>query len=244
VSCHKLLRKTIGLILISFLLAGCGTPVPTPTPIPPTATHTPTPTHTTTPTATHTPTPTDTPTPTATHTPTPTDTPTPTATHTPTPTLTFTPTPTATDTPLPTATPTSSPTATDTPLPTPTPSGPAVIVATIPEAIPCTPWGEDGCKWSFAVTFTETNGISATVERIGQLYTDVRGVGWVVGASEWFDRSIQIRAKGTGQYTSWVRTKHGTDPDLRGATARISYSGHDAKGNPFSGSVTAILAAP
>jgi hypothetical protein len=113
---HRL-QTTMGLMMITLLLLGCGTqvaaPIATPTPVPSTdtptlalPTNTPMPTQTATPTATLTPTPTDTPT--ATPTATPTQTPTQTPTRTPTPTLTATLTPTSSD--KPTASPTVAPT--------------------------------------------------------------------------------------------------------------------------------------
>ncbi|OQY16467.1 MAG: hypothetical protein B6I35_15810 [Anaerolineaceae bacterium 4572_32.2] len=130
------------------------------------------------------------------------------------------------------------------PTPTPTlpPVGPAVIEASIPNPVPCTPWSTDGCKWSYAVTFAETNGISVTINRIGQRYTDRNGTVWVVGTSEWFDRTIKVPARGTGKYSSWVRTSPGDDPDLQGGTVTISWSGRDTRGNLITGSISASLA--
>jgi hypothetical protein len=156
-----------------------------------------------------------------------------------------TPTPTYTATPTHTPTPTITPTFTPIPptvTPTPVPVGPAVITASIPDPVPCTPWDVSGCKWNYAVTFTESNGISVTIERIGQRYTDRGGTVWVVGTSEWFDRTIKVPARGTGKYTSWVRTRPDDDPDLQGGTVTISWSGHDAKGNFITGSISATLA--
>jgi hypothetical protein len=180
-------------------------------------------------------------TPTPTFTPTQTATPTYTLTPTYTPTATATRTPTHTPTPTITLTATHTPTPTETPVPTETPSGPAAIEASIPDPIPCSPWGEDGCKWTYAVKFNETNGVAATIERIGQRYRDTGGTVWVVGADEWFDRVIKIRPRGSGVYSTWVRTKHGDPPDLRGGRVTISWSGQDAKGNHFSGSISATL---
>jgi hypothetical protein len=52
----------------------------------------------------------------------------------------------------------------------------------------------------------------------------------------------KVPEKGSNTYSSWVRTTAGSSPDLRGATVKISYSGVDANGNRFSGSVSAKLA--
>jgi len=162
----------------------------------------------------------------------------PTATSTNTPTLT----PTPTNTPTSTSTFTPSPTATRTSSPTPTPKGPARVVASIPDPVPCTSWGTEGCQWNFTVTFTEENGISATIVRIGRRFIDTKGKVWTVGMDEWHDETIIIPAKGSNSYNSWVRTRAGSDPDLRGGTVVVSYSGIDAKGNDFRGSVSSTLA--
>jgi hypothetical protein len=92
------------------------------------------------------------------------------------------------------------------------------------------------------VTFTEKNGVSATIQRIGRRFVDTSGHVWIVGSSEWNDETIRISAKGRNSYSSWVRTLAGGSPDLRGGTVIVSYSGTDAKGNAFSGSVSAKLA--
>jgi hypothetical protein len=219
-------------LALSLLVTGCGPGQL----FGPTLTFTPTVTPTNTATATATPTYTPTATFTPTHTPTATNTATP--THTPT----ATPTPTVTHTPTATATPTPSPTATHTPTPTPKPTGPAQVVATLPDPVPCSPWGEDGCQWNFTVTFTEQNGVPATVQRIGKRYVDTKGAVWTATSGEWHDKTIAIPAQGTGSYSSWVRTQAGSAPDLRGGTVRVSYSGIDENGFQFSGSVSATLA--
>ncbi|MBU0492941.1 MAG: hypothetical protein KKA73_29020 [Chloroflexi bacterium] len=111
----------------------------------------------------------------------------------------------------------------------------------MPDPIPCTKWNT-GCQWNFTATFTEKNGVSATIKRIGRRFVDTNGHVWTVGSSEWHDETIYIPAKGNNSYSSWVRTLAGEDPDLRGGTVTVSYSGVDAKGNAFSGSVSAKLA--
>lgn len=178
-----------------------------------------------------------------THTPTITSTPTytftPTYTPTATPTRTLTPTHTLTPTITPTATHT--PTATYTPLPTHTPSGPAVIEASITNPIPCTSWGDDGLKWDFTVTFAESNGVPATVEWLQRIYTDKDGARWS-SDFEGFKKIIAISGGGSNTYSSWVRIRFGEPPDLRGANLTVSWSGHDAKGNSFSGSISTTLA--
>jgi hypothetical protein len=224
---QQLLQKLLGLVLVTvFIMPATGCSMVQE------LFATPTPTLTNTPTLT--PSPTNTPTYTQTRTCTPT------RTSTPTRTPTLTPTPTNTRTPRPTPTNTRIPTRTATP--TPIPSGPARVIGSMPDTIPCTPWGSDGCRWDFRVTFTEVNGVPATIERIGQRYADTRGGIWVVGSAEWFDRTIKIPGRGSNTYSSWVRTLFNSDADLRGGTVTIGFSGYDANGNSFSGSVSAKLA--
>lgn len=178
-----------------------------------------------------------------THTPRPTSTPTHTSTPTYTPTATPTRTLTPTRTPTPSITPTATlaPTATYTPLPTHTPSGPAVIEASIANPIPCKTWGDDGLTWDFTVTFTESNGVPATVEWLQRIYTDKDGARWS-SDFEGFEKIIAIAGGGSNTYSSLVRIKFNDPPDLRGARLTFSWSGHDAKGNPFSGSISTMLA--
>ena len=180
--------------------------------------------------------------------------PTNTATRTPLPTGTFTATPTPTWMPTQTPKPTSTPTLTSTRRPSPTrtftstrtpiPSGPAQVAASLPDTIPCTPWENDGCIWNYKVTFTETNGVPATVERIGRRYIDTHGKIWAAESGEWFDKTIVIPGHGSNTYSSWVRTRFEDEGDLRGGIVKVSFTGRDANGNPFSGNVSAHLASP
>ncbi len=122
-------------------------------------------------------------------------------------------------------------------------TGPAKVVGSIvPRSIAPTAWGENGCRWDYTVTFTETNGVEATIERLGRIYLDIQGVQWTVGAAEWFDKIIIIPPGGSSKYSSWVRTTNDSTPDLRSATVTVSFTGHDANGNAFSGRVQARLA--
>jgi hypothetical protein len=129
------------------------------------------------------------------------------------------------------------------PTPTPPPTGPANVVASMPDSIPCQPWGENGCRWEYTATFTETEGVSATIEWLKRVHTDRNGTGW---SSDWdgFAKTIHIPGGGSSSYSSWVRTKADDEPDLRGGTLVISFSGHDANGFSFFGSVSTTLAWP
>ena len=92
------------------------------------------------------------------------------------------------------------------------------------------------------MTFTEENGVSATILRIGRRYIDTRGHIWTADSGEWHEETIAIPPQGSNSYNSWVRTRAGSDPDLRGGTVVVSYSGIDAKGNEIQGSVSSTLA--
>jgi hypothetical protein len=113
----------------------------------------------------------------------------------------------------------------------------------MPGSVPCQPWGEDGCIWDYTATFAETRGISATIVWLKRVHTDRNGKKW---SSDWdgFAVTIHIKGGGSNSYSSWVRTKHDTEPDLRGGTLLITFSGHDANGHNFSGSVSTTLAWP
>jgi hypothetical protein len=92
------------------------------------------------------------------------------------------------------------------------------------------------------VTFTEKNGVTATIDRMGRRYIQPDGDVWVSGSGEWFDKTVVMNAHGSNTYSSWVRTTNGGDSDLRGGTLVVSYSGSDENGYTFSGSVSAKFA--
>ncbi len=154
---------------------------------------------------------------------------------------TTTSTSTTTTTLKPTTTTTQFTTTTTTTATTPS-SGPALVVASLPSVIPCTKWGDNGCQWDYTVTFTEKNGVPATIDRMGRRYIQTDGDVWVSGSGEWFDKTIAMNANGSNTYSSWVRTTNGCDSDLRGGTLVVSYSGYDENGYTFSGSVSAKFA--
>ena len=130
-------------------------------------------------------------------------------------------------------------TALDTPLDPPT--GPARVVGSFPDSIPCTPRSE-GCRWSWEITFTETNTLAVTIERLGIRYTDRRGSVWVSQSGEWRTVSIVVPPLGTRTWDSWVQS---LDPDsegnLQGATLQVRWEGTDAEGNSISGRARVTL---
>jgi hypothetical protein len=175
--------------------------------------------------------------------PEPTTTPTPTRTPTSTRTLTSTPTPTKTATATATHTSTATQIPTGTATFTPAAST-AKVVASIQDVIPCERWDEDGCIWHYTVIFKEMNGVNATIEEMGRRYIDRRGVAWISSSGEFWSTDMEILGYGQDSYSSWVRTTAGGTTDLMGGVVKVSYSGKDENGNPFSGSVTAELAWP
>ena len=121
----------------------------------------------------------------------------------------------------------------------------ARIVPSMLDPIPYQSWGNDGWKYDYTVTFSETRGVSAKVEWLKRVYWDRRGAQWSTGGGRGtggFKKIIPIRVRGKNRYSSWVR---GTvNPDLRGGTVTVRFSGHDENGHAFSGSISSKLAWP
>ena len=121
------------------------------------------------------------------------------------------------------------------------PTGPARIEGTFPESIPCTRRG-DGCRWYWEITFTETNALWVTIDRLGIRYTDRRGTTWVSQSGEWRSVTIGVPPLGSARWDSWVQS---LDPDsegnLQGATLQVRWEGTDAEGNAISGRARVTL---
>lgn len=122
------------------------------------------------------------------------------------------------------------------------PAGPAKVVAALPSPVSLEDEGSGKSQWDYTVTFTEENGVPATIQRIGERYTDKKGNVWIGENGEWFDDSISIDGAGTAQYSSFAFSTNGGKGDLRGGLVQVSYTGIDANGNKFQGKVTATLA--
>ncbi len=140
---------------------------------------------------------------------------------------------------------------TRTPLPTKTPwpdpwGPPAKIVVSMAESIPCVTWETTGCRWDFKMIFRIKNNIGAKVERIRKCFFNSAGGGpyTTLGGTGWGDILRNIPPYGYYEYSGWVRTKPNSYPDLNGGRVELTYEGHDDNGNPFSGILNAILAAP
>ena len=125
--------------------------------------------------------------------------------------------------------------------PRPTPRSTVANVVAVLGDLPCKPWGDTGCTWEHNVELRETNGVSATVERIGRRYVDTGGTTWVVGEEEYFSKTIAVPAYGTAAYSSRVRTKPEDEPNLENGTAILTFKGVDANGNAFTAQVSVKL---
>lgn len=122
------------------------------------------------------------------------------------------------------------------------PTGPAKVVASLSSPVPCEDEGNNTSQWDYTVTFSEENGVGATVLRIGERYIDKKGNVWIGENGEWSDDTISIDGNGSADYSSFVFSTNGGKGDLRGGTLQVSYTGTDANGNKFQGKVTATLA--
>ncbi len=127
------------------------------------------------------------------------------------------------------------------------PTGRARIEAsTTADPIPCTPYSGNGCRYNWEVTFTQTNWLQVTIDRVAIRYYVRSGRSyWYSTSGEWRDVSIIIPAGGTASYDGSVRTAE--DDDMRliiGGRLTFRYRGTDADGNSISGQVTVRLERP
>ncbi len=121
-----------------------------------------------------------------------------------------------------------------------------VEAASTADPIPCTPWGTSGCRYNWEVTFTQTNWLQVTIDRIAIRYDERGGRAyWFSKSGEWRDVNIVIPAGGTASYDNWVRTTSEADSRLIiGGRLKFRYRGTDADGNSVSGWVTVRLERP
>ena len=126
------------------------------------------------------------------------------------------------------------------------PTGPADVEATILEVIPCRTAGNNGCDYRVVITFTESNTLEATVNRLGVRWIERSGNRWWINQTgEFQDVTVVIGADGTVTHTLFFFT----DADDRqrrvmGGRVRIRYNGTDAEGNRFRGDISARLERP
>ena len=120
------------------------------------------------------------------------------------------------------------------------------ITASIPDSIKCTHWknplGEDIWRYDFDVTFSESQGVSATIYKLYRVYVDRFGVKWSSSFGRGESVDIKIPANGSYIYKSWVQCSE--DSDLRGGKVIVKYSATDPYGETSSGSVSSNLAWP
>lgn len=152
--------------------------------------------------------------------------------------------PTATATRFKTTTPHRTRIPTSTPTTRPTPGGiKAIITVSLPKTIPCTPWETNGCRWNFTATIKSENGIGGRIERFRKVFYTSKGAAYAGVTSKGWDSHLTIiPADGSASYSSWVRTKAGSVPDLRNGRVELYYEGYDDHGYKFSGTVKAMLA--
>jgi hypothetical protein len=115
------------------------------------------------------------------------------------------------------------------------------IVASMPISIPCKPLNDGGCLYNFKAIFTDTQGVSTTIERLKRVYIDTKGKQWTSRGEnkKGFRWNTHIKGGETATYKSWVRCPK--DSDLRGGFVVIIFSGHDENGRNFSGAVSSKL---
>jgi hypothetical protein len=187
-----------------------------------------------------------TPKPTSTETSIPTSTARPSSTKTLTATVTETLTPSVTY--IPTETKTASPTNTITLTSTSIPSGPAKVVATLPESTSCTFKGSPPtCTYYYTITYTESRGIGATITWINVVYFDSEGYAWCKGICEWNVNS-RIEGKSSSTDEHHIEGKIDViglpDRDFRGGRVEIDYIGTDDNGYDFSGHLVSTFIKP
>ncbi|MCJ7694083.1 MAG: hypothetical protein MUO40_01525, partial [Anaerolineaceae bacterium] len=187
-----------------------------------------------------------TPMPTSTETPNSTSTARPSSTSTLTATFTETLTPSVTYTP--TETKTASPTNTITLTSTSTPTGPAKVVATLPESTSCTFKGSPPtCTYYYTITYTESRGIGATITWIKLVYFDSEGYAWCKGRCEW---DVNTRIEGNSSTTDEHHIEGIIDAiglpdrDFKGGRVEINYKGTDDNGYDFSGYLVSKFVKP
>lgn len=141
-----------------------------------------------------------------------------------------------------------SPTSTITLTSTPTPSGPAKVVASIPESIPCTLKGTPpACVYSYTVTFTESQGVGATITWMNIVYYDIEGYAWCNGRCEW-DVEIRIEGNSSTEDKHWINGVYDViglpDRNFIGGRVEVEYKGMDDNGFNFAGKLSSKFAKP
>ena len=86
----------------------------------------------------------------------------------------------------------------------------------MPESIKCTRhwknvWGKEIWKYDFEVTFSESQGVAATIYKVYRIYVDRFGVKWSSSFGRGERVEIKIPANGSYIYKSWVQCSENSD---------------------------------
>jgi hypothetical protein len=131
------------------------------------------------------------------------------------------------------------------------PTGPAVITVELPDVIPCEPWGDGGCHYSWRAEFVESNWLAVTITKIGvryrrgRYYCTIGYSGESTYEREWDEVDLWVPPGGSESEAGSLFI----DPDnecwpIRGGELLIRWEGTDAEGNRRSGRGTASLESP
>ena len=123
------------------------------------------------------------------------------------------------------------------------PTGPAEVAATMVDVVACRTAGNNGCDYRVTVTFTESNTLGATIDRVGVRWIERGGNRWWINRDgEFQDVSLVIAADGRATYSFSIFVDSESCPRrIMGGQLRFRYNGTDDEGNSFRGNLTASL---
>jgi hypothetical protein len=126
------------------------------------------------------------------------------------------------------------------------PTGPAKVEASFPDNVECRIAGSNGCDYRVVITFTESNALEATINRVGVRWIERSGNRWwILRSGEFDDVDIVIAPNGTATYVvTMFADSDSRERRILGGKVRIRYNGIDAEGNRFSGDKTSKLERP
>lgn len=118
----------------------------------------------------------------------------------------------------------------------------------MPDSIPCTLKGTPpACVYSYAVTFTESQGVGATITWMSIVYYDIEGYAWCNGRCEW-DVEIRIDGNSSIDDKHWINGVYDViglpDGNFIGGRVEIEYKGLDDNGFNFAGKLSSKFEKP